>query len=196
MNIGVVYGDLDDGEQLGACDFEVANAVQRHLARVVVAVGCEPQQARADLREIFAPKPDHQVGRRPPDIAVVVSHRLAQCIRGIHRERAGTNLRERIRGSPSHATIRACDRLAKFFNDERVTGRGNRDEFIDRTALNGFARIAKFANQVLDHSRELCRRRPSIHTRYQAHEIGQFARAEKKIAVMAKCVCYCVRDRR
>ena len=92
--------------------------------------------------EIFAPEPNHQVGRRPPDIAVVVGHRLAQRIRGIHRKCARTDLRERIRGSPSHATIRACDRRAKFFSDDRIAGRGHRDEFIDRSALNGFARIA------------------------------------------------------
>ena len=169
MNVGVVHSALDDSEQLGAGDLEIANAVQRHLARVVVAVGGELEQARTYLREIFPPEPNHQVGRRPPDIAVVVGHRLAQHIRGIHRKRARTDLRERIRGSPSHATILACDRLAKFFSDDRIAGRCNRDEFIDRSALNGFVRIAKFANQVFDQDAQRYRRRPSIHTCYQSH---------------------------
>ena len=92
MNVRVVHGALEDGEQFGAADFEIANAVQRHLARVAVALGGEFEQARTNLRQIFAPELDHQVGRRPSDIAVVVGHRLAQRVGGIHRERARADL--------------------------------------------------------------------------------------------------------
>ncbi len=81
-------------------------------------VGRELEQARANLGEIFAPKLDHQVGRRPADIAVVVGHRLAQRVRGIHRERARADLAERISGGPSHAAIGARERAAKFFSDD------------------------------------------------------------------------------
>ncbi len=70
--------------------------------------------------QIFAPETDHQVGRRPPDVAVVVSHRLAQRVRGIHRECVRTDLPKRVRSSPSHAAIGACDRVAKFFSDEEL----------------------------------------------------------------------------
>ncbi len=41
VNVRVVHGALDDGEQFGAGELEVANAVQRHLARVAVA--CRPR---------------------------------------------------------------------------------------------------------------------------------------------------------
>ena len=159
-------------------------------------LGSELEQARADLREIFAPESDHQIGRRPPDIAVVVGHRLAQRVRGIHRERSRTDLSERIRSRPSHAPIGAGDRLAKFFNDDRVARRGNRDEFVDRAPLNGFVRVAKFAQSGSRRQSRRCHPTLSIHTRDQAHEIGQFARAKKEVVVMPECLRDRMRDRR
>ena len=111
VNLGVVHGALGDGEQFRAGHTEVAEAVERHLARVAVAggIGSEFEQARANRREIFAPEADHQIGRGPSDIAVVVGHRLAQRVRAIHRKRARADLAQRIGSSPSHAAIGAGD---------------------------------------------------------------------------------------
>jgi len=75
----------------------------------------ELEQPRANLREIVAPETDHQGWSRPPDVAVVVGHRFAQRVGGIHRKGSRSDLPQRIGSSPTHAAVAAGDRRAKFF---------------------------------------------------------------------------------
>ena len=56
MNIGIAHGTLDDDEQPGAGKLEVANAVERHLARVAIVVGGEFEQARTNLSDFVRRK--------------------------------------------------------------------------------------------------------------------------------------------